>query len=169
MFKKKIVIAKILTSFGVYGDVKLESFTEKPKEIFNYSNDLYDKNDKLYHISFVKNYKNNVFICKIDGINDMETAKQLSNRELYIDIDLLPSINDSNTYYWEELLGLDVKTVDEKYFGKIVNIYDYGAGTIVEIKWNNEKIEESIPLSDDFFKKIDIKNKIVIIERPIYI
>ena len=166
---KKIIIAKILTSFGVDGSVKLESFTEKPKDVFNYSNDLYDKNNKNYKITFIKKYRNNVFISKIDGINDMETAKILNNIELYIDIDLLPTINEKDTYYYEELLGLNVKTVDNKCFGKIVNINNYGAGIIVDIKWDNEKVEESIPFIDDFFKKIDIKDKIVIIERPTYI
>ena len=50
---KKIFVGKILKSHGVKGNVKLESYMDNPKEIFNYSNDLYDKNNKQFKIFYI--------------------------------------------------------------------------------------------------------------------
>ena len=66
---KKIVVAKILTSHGVKGFVKLESYMEKPKDIFNYCNDLFDKNNKQFKIKFIGTLKHNIFITQVEGIN----------------------------------------------------------------------------------------------------
>ena len=80
-------------------DDMLESYMEKPKDIFNYSNNLYDKNNKKFKISFVGTVKPNIFITKIDGITDMDVAKSYRNTELYMDMDLLPDTNEDEFYY----------------------------------------------------------------------
>ena len=129
---KKIVIAKVLTSHGVKGFVKLESYMEKPKDIFNYSNVLYDKHNKQFKIKFIGTIKPNVFITQIDGISSPEVAKSWRNTELYIDINLLPKIDDE--FYYNELIGMEVVSSNNNSRGKIIGIDDYGAGTVVEIK-----------------------------------
>ena len=165
---KKIVMAKILTSHGVKGFVKLESYMEKPRDIFKYSNNLYDLNNKNIKISFVGTLKPNVFVTKIDGLNDMDIAKNYRNTELFMDISLLPK-SEENEYYYNELIGLEAKTIDNKSTGIITSIDDHGAGIVVEIKWNNEKLEESLPFINDYFKEINIEKGYVLIERPNYI
>lgn len=165
---KNIVVAKILTSHGVKGYVKLESYMEKPKDIFKYSNDLYDINNKKFKINFIGTIKPDIFIAKIDGIDDMDVAKSYRNTELYMDIDLLPETDDGE-YYYNELIGMKVKSADGKYNGVIANIDDFGAGVVVEIKWDDEKMEESLPFVEEYFKEINIEDGFVVVERPEYI
>ena len=81
---KNIVIAKILTSHGVKGNVKLESYMEKPKDIFKYSDKLFDINGKQFIIKFIGTIKENVFITKVDCIDTVECARSYRNAELYI-------------------------------------------------------------------------------------
>ena len=166
---KNIVVAKILTSHGVKGYVKLESYMEDPKDIFKYSNDLYDKNNKQFKISFIGTIKPNIFITKIDGITELETAKSWRNTELYLDMDLLPEIEDDDSFYYNELIGLETRSLDNKSKGIIISIDDFGAGPVVEIKWEDEKMEESLPFVKDYFKDINIKEGYVVIDRPTYI
>ncbi len=164
---KKIVVAKILTSHGVKGFVKLESYMEKPKDIFNYCNDLFDKNNKQFKIKFIGTLKSNIFITQIEGINSPESAKSWRNTELYLDINLLPETDDE--FYCEELIGLKVKSTDNKYLGEIIGIDDYGAGVVVEIKWQNEKMPEVLPFIEEYFKEINIEEGYIVVERPEYI
>lgn len=165
---KKIVVAKILTSHGVKGFVKLESYMEKPKDIFNYSDNLYDVNGKKFKIDFVGTAKPNIFISKIEGITDMDVAKSYRNTELYMDMDLLPDTNEDEFYY-NELIDLKAKSLDGKSLGVIVGVDDFGAGVVIEIKWDGEKSEESLPFIEDYFKEIDIEKGYVIVDRPEYI
>ena len=165
---KNIVVAKILTSHGVKGFVKLESYMEKPKDIFNYADDLYDVNNKKFKIKFVGTAKPNVFIAKIDGIDDMDVAKSYRNTELYMDMDLLPETGEDEFYY-NELIGLKAKSTDGKSKGVVVGVDDFGAGTVIEIKWDGEKLEESLPFVDDYFKEIDVESGYLVVDRPEYV
>jgi len=165
---KSIVVAKILTSHGVRGYVKLESYMEYPKDIFNYSDALYDINNRKFKIDFIGTIKYNVFIAKIDGVNDMDLAKSFKNTELYIDINLLPKTSDDEFYY-NELIGLNAKSIDKKCSGIVVSVDDFGAGTVVEIKWDNEKMTESIPFINEYFKEVNSTEGYLIVERPKYI
>ena len=165
---KNIVVAKILSTHGVRGFVKMESYMEKQKDVFNYSNDLYDKDNKKIKISFVGTSKPNIFITKLDGVEDMDLAKCYRNTELYMDIDLLPKTKE-NEFYYNELIGLKTKSLDGKSAGEILNIDDYGAGIVVEIKWDGEKNLESLPFDKNYFKEISVKDGYVVIDRPDYI
>lgn len=166
--EKKVVVAKILTTHGVKGFVKLESYMERPKDVFNYSDKLYDKNNKNVKIKFIGTSKPNVFITEIDGINDMDLAKSYKNVELYLNLKLLPETKN-NEFYFNELIGLKAKSVNGKNIGEIISVDDFGAGVVVEIKWENEKNTESLPFVEDYFKEINTKDGFVIIDRPEYI
>ncbi len=165
---KKIVIAKILTAHGVKGFVKLESFMEKAKDIFNYSENLYSDNGKNFKIKFIGKSKDNVFITQVEGINSPEAAKSWRNTELYIDINLLPESEDGD-YYYNELIGLEANSTDNKSKGKIISVDDFGAGIVVEIKWDDEKMTETLPFIEDYFKEIDTKKGKILVERPEYV
>ena len=165
---KSIVVAKILTSHGVKGYVKLESYMEKPKDIFDYFDNLYDANNKKFNIKFIGTIKSNIFITQIYGIDSMDLAKSYRNTELYLDMDLLPKIKDDEIYY-NSLLGIKVESNDKKYIGEIIGIDDFGAGTVIEIKWEGEKIVEILPFVEDYFKEINLEDNYVVVERPEYI
>lgn len=166
--ERNIVIAKILTTHGVKGFVKLESYMERPKDIFNYSDNLYDKNNKKIKIKFIGTSKPNVFIVGIEGVADMDLAKSYKNTELYIDLKLLPDTKDGE-FYFNDLVGLKVKSTDKKSSGEIISVDNFGAGVVIEIKWEGEKNTESLPFVDDYFKEINIHEGFAVIERPQYI
>ena len=163
--EKSVVVAKILTTHGVRGFVKLESYMEKPKDIFNYSDKLYDKNNKNVKIKFVGTSRPNVFITEVDGVNDMDLAKSYKNIELYLNLKFLPK-NKDNEFYFNELVGLKTKSFDGKSAGEIIDVNDFGAGVVIEIKWENEKNTESLPFVEDYFKEVNTREGYVIIERP---
>lgn len=165
---KNIVVAKILTSHGVKGFVKLESYMEKPRDIFNYSDKLFDINGKQFKIKFIGTAKPSVFITKVEGIDTVECARSYRNTELYMDINLLPK-TDNGEFYYNDLIGLKAKSLDGESEGIVVNVDDYGAGVVIEIKWNGEKMEEILPFNYDYFKEIDLDNGFIIVDRPEYI
>jgi 16S rRNA processing protein RimM len=158
----KIIVAKILTSHGIKGYVKLESYAEHPKDVFNYQ--LFDANNKEYKTKFVGTLKENVFIAAIEGITNPEVAKEYRNTELFMEA-------DDDEIFLTELLGIEVRVLNDafaiKQLGKIVSVDDYGAGTIIEIEWEGEKQSESIPFTEDYFK--EITKEYLVVERPQYI
>ena len=98
----------------------------------------------------------------------MDAAKELRNTELYIDMELLPTIDNGEEIYYNQLIGLKVKNSDSSKSGVLTNVYDFGAGTIIEIKWDGEKMEETLPFNDDFVNELNIEENYIIINSPEY-
>lgn len=160
---KYILIGKITTVHGIKGAVKIVSYAEKPEEIFNYK--IYDKNGQIINIKKIGILNNGLFISQINNINDRNEAEKLKNLELYIDKNDLKSLDD-NEFYVNELIGMNVDSNEGT--GKVANLYNYGAGNIMEIKLTNGK-NIDIPFSDLYVKEIDKKNNLIFLDIPKFI
>ena len=159
---KMVLIGKILTSHGLVGNVKLESFCENPSDIFNY--ELFDNVGKLLHCKQVgKTSNNNVFLVKFDHINSIEEAREYKNFEIYTKRSNFKNL-DNNQFYVDDIIGLKVQADGKS--GIVDNFYNYGGGDTIEVKWDNNKIE-SIPFNNNYIKKIE--NGVVYVELPTYI
>ena len=159
----KILIGKITSVHGIKGAVKIISFAEIPENIFNYQ--VFDKEGKVVKIKKIGILNNGSFISQINDINNRNEAEKLINLELFIDKSELKSLQDGE-FYINELIGMKVKS--DNSFGKVINIYNYGAGDVMEIKLENNKSID-IPFVEQYVKNIDIKNQIIEVELPEYI
>jgi 16S rRNA processing protein RimM len=63
---------------------------------------------------------------------------------------------------------MEVVDIDRNIIGTIINLYNYGAGDIVEIEFNNKQ-KELFPFVDEYFPEIDLKIRKVLFIRPQYI
>ncbi len=163
--QNKIIIGKITTSHGVKGNVKIESFCEPKENIFKYKN-ITDKNNKKFVIKRVGTLSSQLFIASIEGITTKNDSDLLRNTDLYINKEELQNTVE-NSYYINNLIGLQVIDVnDEKNTGTVIDLQNYGAGYIIEIKWNNGK-NENYPFSNDYVK--EIKGNIVYVNKPNYL
>ncbi len=167
---KKILIGKINSVFGIKGEVKIISFCKNPSDIEKYN--LFDKNDN--NIKLKINNKNKaaigssasggvILIAKIAGVDDRNYAEKLRGCELYTNRDEFKEL-DEDEYYQVDLIDLDVIDESDKKLGKVLNVLDFGAGTMLEIEFdeakkaqNLEKIE-NFPFKNEFFPEISVKN-----------
>lgn len=160
---KEILIGKITAPHGIKGAVKIISFAEKPIDIFKYN--VFDKNNNIINIKRIGTLNNGMFISQIDNIKDRNEAEKLRNVELFINRSDLEELKE-NEFYIDDLIGMIVKS--DKEDGLIKNVYNYGAGDVLEIEWKNKK-NEDIPFNNNYIKSIDIENKIIYINKPEYI
>lgn len=164
MSTKQILIGKILSTHGLTGNVKLESFCENPQDIFSYN--LYDLNgNKLNCKQVGKTSKLNVFLAKFDNINSIDEAREYRNFEIFIKKEDLPEVADDEIYI-DDLIDMNVN--GEGKLGKVVDVYNYGASDVVEIKWEDGKTE-TVPFTEDFIQEIDKNNNVLYINLPKYI
>lgn len=148
--KKLILVGVISSAHGIKGQVLVKSYTQPVSNIAKFN--ILDSNNVPIKIKMIRvNSKNNV-ICKIEDCNDRTMAEKQKGRKLYCDKDDLP-ILDSEEFYIELLKGLKVKDDSGAMIGVVANIANYGAGDIVEIKFNDNK-EEMFPFTKDIFPEI---------------
>ena len=158
-----ILIGKVTTVHGVKGAVKIISFAENPEDIFKYK--IFNKDGEIINLKKIGILSNGLFISQINDINDRNEAEKLRNLELFINKSELKVLNNDE-FYIDELIGMKVDSSGK--LGKINNIYNYGAGNIMEIVWKDKK-NTDIPFAEPYVKNVDRKNKTVYIELPEYI
>lgn len=159
-----IKIGKILKSHGIKGAVKLASFCETPEDIFNI--ELFDLNGtvmKCHKVGLTS--KLDIFLAKFDCMDSIEDTIKYRNFELFMNEDNLPNIND-NSIYMVDIIGMSV--LDDKRHGIVESVSNYGAGDILDIKWDDNR-NESILFTKDFIEKIDKKTNTIKIKQTLYI
>ena len=159
--EKWIVVGKILTTFGVKGNVKIISYCDDPSSIIGYEPIIIENTNEIIIIN--ENYKNispdkKLFIAEIPSSNIKETSQRLLGKNLLANKKKFYHC-DENDFFYSDLEGCEVLSLDHKTIGKISGIYNFGAGDILEItkKINNSNI--LVNFNKNNFPKIDILKK----------
>jgi len=100
--EKKLLIGKINGFFGVQGWVKIFSYTEPRKNILEYQPWFFNDNGtyKVIEISTGREQSKTI-VAHVKGIDNRDQAGQLIGKDLYIDKDQLPELDDDE-HYWHE-------------------------------------------------------------------
>lgn len=153
-------IGKIVTVFGIKGEVKVQPWCDSPEFLCSCKK-LYYRSGEQIKIEKIRIQKNMV-IMKIEGINTPEQAHDmLKNKVIYIDKSEIKL--EEGRYFIQDLIGLDViDSSTGRCYGKICEVSQTGANDVYHIKNENGKIYyiPAIPLVID---KTDIENHIMTI------
>ena len=163
MNRKNFILAgSILGLHGLKGYIKVKSFLENPKDLFNY--DRYFINKISFSSLLLKFNKKSVFICELVGVNSIEEAKKFVNKDIFIYKTSLPK-TDKDDIYLNDLISFNVELESGLYLGELVKFYDFGAGTIIGVKHGHT--EEMLPFSDNFIINIDQDLRVITLSSSI--
>lgn len=154
-----IPFGTITKKHGISGEVKLKPFSRefenisRLKRIFiqkNPSENPYDL--KIKHRKFDKNSA----ILKLEGIESADAAEELKGSLVMVEQSDLPE-TEEDEYYWFQLIGLRVYTIEGDYIGDIENLMDRTAQDLLVVRSGEKEI--LIPMIDTIVKEIDIEAK----------
>lgn len=149
-----INVGKISGVFGIKGWVKVFSFTNPRDNILSYSPWLLKKGTEEKIIAVLDGQlQGKTIVAQLDGINDRDQAASLMGWEVFIKHKQLPATSEDE-YYWSELVGLSVETIDGVQLGHIDSLMETGANDVVVVKGDRER---AIPfLLDQTIVNIDL-------------
>jgi len=150
-----ICIGKITGMHGVKGNVLVESYAEDPQNIASYKTLVVLPSRNTIKILNRKN--KNLFIAKIEDIQNRDQAEILNGNLIYIDRQELENL-PSDEYYSIDLVNLDIYNLDLEKIGKVLTVHNFGAGDLIEIE-NNDSTRIIIPFTKANFPEIDLKSK----------
>ena len=159
----RIVLGVITGVHGIHGEVKLKSFTADPEAIASYG-PLDTSNGTVLEIKSLKVHKD-LFRARIEGITDRNTAETLKGVELSIARDRLPEPGDDEVYH-ADLIGLSVLDLDGTQLGTVVDIVDFGAGELLELKLGDVKSTVLMPFNTQTVPRIDLDAGTLAIDPP---
>ena len=103
----RICVAQIGAPHGVRGEVRLRSFTEDPLAFVEYGPLESEDRKQRFKIEALRPAKDH-FVARLSGVSDRNAAEKLTNVKLYVPRDVLPDIEEDETFYHADLIGLDV-------------------------------------------------------------
>ena len=161
----QICVARIGAAHGVRGEVKLWSFTQDPAAVASYGPLETQDGTRRFEIKALRPAKDH-FVARIAGVDDRDAAEKLRNLELYIPRARLPEIDEADTFYHADLIGLDVVTSDGAQIGTVYALHNFGAGDIIEIIPIGGGDALMLPFNETTVPKIDIAGKQIVVVLP---
>ena len=162
----RICVARIGAAHGVRGEVKLWSFTEDPAAVAHYGPLETQDGTRCFEIEALRAAKDH-FVARIAGVSDRDAAEKLRNIELYIPRARLPKIEETDTFYHADLVGLDAVTPDGARVGTVHALHNFGAGDIIEIAPAEGGDPLMLPFNETTVPKIDVAARRVVVVPPV--
>lgn len=151
--KDYITVGKILEPYGLKGLVKIISYMQNPKEIFQHQlNHIVNSAVKPVTIKLHSAICKQRFKCSVEGLATRTDAEKINKSDLLISNKDLPLLPDDE-FYIENLIGMQVINDTGRSIGTLKQVYNFGANDIVEIKFNNGSTE-MYDFNNETFPKI---------------
>ena len=161
----RICVARIGAAHGVRGEVKLWSFTEDPAAVAHYGPLETQDGTRCFEIEALRAAKDH-FVARIAGVSDRDAAEKLRNIELYIPRARLPKIEETDTFYHADLVGLDAVTPAGARVGTVHALHNFGAGDIIEIAPAGGGDPLMLPFNETTVPKIDVAARQIVVMPP---
>lgn len=158
-----VAIGVITGAHGIRGQVKLRSFTSDPYAIGEYGPLLNATGTKRYELHIDGETKQGL-IATVKGVKDRNAAELMKGTQLFIDKGKLPP-PDEEEFYYDQLIGLDVRDANGDSLGQVVAMYDFGAGDIIEIKLTAGQ-KEMYPFTKVSFPEIHVSEGYILADLP---
>jgi 16S rRNA processing protein RimM len=150
-----VCVGQIGAAHGIRGEVKLRSFTQQPEAITSYGPLESADGKRTFEIEDLRPAKDH-FVARLSGVADRDAAEQLTNMRLYVPRDRLPPVEDEETFYHADLVGLAAVTPDGAPLGTVAAILNFGAGDVIEIKPDDGGEPLMVPFNDAAVPSVDI-------------
>jgi 16S rRNA processing protein RimM len=126
------VVGRIGRPHGVRGEVTVEVRSDDPDLRFYVGAVLATDPASRGPLTVTgKRWHRDVLLLTIEGIHSREDAETLRNTELLVDIADLPELEDPDSFYDHQLVGLTARLTDESELGEVTAVRHEGADLLV--------------------------------------
>ena len=160
----RICVAEIGAAHGIAGEVRLRTFTEDPLAVTGFGA-LHAEDGREVAIASVRPGKD-CLIARIAGVADRTAAERWRNVKLYVAREKLPAIDEAETYYHADLIGLAAVSPDGAAFGRVVAVQNFGAGDLLEIAPAAGGPTVLLPFTDAVVPVVDVRGGRVVVNPP---
>jgi 16S rRNA processing protein RimM len=149
-----LTVGRIVGVHGVGGWVKIESYTEPRLRIFDYRPWRLMLAGSDFEIASAQGHEQGKgMVAKLSGCDDRDAAVALVGTEIQVPRSALPKAKRGE-FYWADLEGLEVVTVDGVPLGKVSHLFATGANDVLVVRGERERL---IPyVTGQFVKKVDL-------------
>jgi len=167
---EQIVVGRLGAVYGVKGWLKVQSFTDDPESIFEYSPWLLSQKTEREMKVVEWRRHNNGLSARLEGISDRDEAARLTGADICITADELPALADDE-FYWRDLIGMRVVNTKGYDMGVVEQIMPTASNDVLVVKANSNdgfgKSERLIPfIQSEYVTEVNKEEKRIQVEWP---
>lgn len=133
-----VLVGRVSGLFGVRGWVKVYSHTVPPEGIFEYPEWLLGEQGKPCKVAETQRHGAKL-IARLDGVTDRDAAAELVGQDIAVLRSALPALTEDE-FYWADLIGLAVETVQGTALGRVENLAETGAHDVLVVRGDRERL-----------------------------
>lgn len=150
---KWIPVGRVVSTFGIRGEVKFHYYNEVKEGFLDYTSLFIRRGDEFMELKPEGvRYRQRSFHLSFQGFSTIEDVSFLVGKELFVREEDLPRLEEGE-YYEYQLIGLEVTTVQGSYLGKVRSLMRTAAGDILVVEGERELM---IPMVEGFIIDIDV-------------
>jgi 16S rRNA processing protein RimM len=159
---RRILLGRVAGDFGVKGELKLLSWTDPRDAIFKYQPWILRAGESEREVSGVRGRDTGkLVIATFPGIENREQAEALKGSEIWVLRSRLPPAKPGE-YYWVDLEGLAVQTVEGVALGIVDHLFDTGANPVLVIAGERERLVPFV--TDQYVKSVDFEAGLIVVD-----
>lgn len=141
--EKFVLLGKIVGVHGLRGELKLESYTEPRIQIFRYRPWLMRSATGEVAVDECRGRaQGKGLVVELPGVTDRDAAVALVGTQIWVARSALPP-PEPGEYYWSDLEGLEVVTVEGAALGTVSHLVATGSNDVLVVR--DAKRERLIP------------------------
>jgi 16S rRNA processing protein RimM len=154
--KEFVVVGRLSGVYGVRGWVKVTSYTQPRENILSYRRWHIRRQDQWQPIEFTEGHpQGKGLVAHLKGVDDRDMARNYIGLDVAVPRADLPPLPEGE-FYWSDLQGLQVSTVEGVALGAVDYLLETGANDVLVVK-DGER-ERLIPfLPEQVIKRVDLE------------
>lgn len=162
----RVLLGVVEGAHGVQGLVKVRSFAQDPAAIASYG-PLESGDGRVFKARFKGMARGNALLS-LSGIADRDQAQALRGTELFVPRSALPVLDEEKEgFYHADLIGLEARLLEGPVLGTVVNVADYGAGDLLEVRLTGQGRKVLIPFTKAVVPVVDVAQGFVVVDPPL--
>ena len=165
---QETVIGRITSVFGVKGWLKVFSYTDPKEGILNYRDWTLVQDGKRIPARLEEGRRQGQgIVVRLKGIDDRDLANRYCGAEIRVATAELPELPEGE-FYWHQLEGLEVVTVEGECLGKVYHLMETGSNDVLVVRATAGSIDQRerlIPyLPDQVLKEVDLGASRIVVD-----
>eukprot|EP01126_Amoeba_proteus_P053951 TRINITY_DN6604_c0_g1_i1.p1 TRINITY_DN6604_c0_g1~~TRINITY_DN6604_c0_g1_i1.p1 ORF type:complete len:180 (-),score=7.64 TRINITY_DN6604_c0_g1_i1:374-913(-) len=158
-----VVIGKIGAPYGIKGWVHVQSFTSSSADILQFPvwklkpNLTQDWQD--YVVTQARQHGTN-YVAQLGNMHDRDAAALLTNAEIAVLRDNLPTLETEDEYYWSDLIGLNIVNLHDVSLGVVTEVIATGANDVLVVEQGETQILIPFVL-EQYVSSVNLAKKII--------
>ena len=159
---RRILLGRVAGAFGVRGELRLVSWTEPRSAIFKYQPWILRVGASEREVSGVRGrYAGKHLVATFPDVTDRDQAEALAGAELWVPRERLPPPRPGQ-YYWVDLEGLEVVTLEGVWLGTVSHLFDTGANPVMVVAGERERLLPFV--MDQYVASVDLEARRITVD-----